>query len=139
MQVVPGPHPLLTSPDKQVLFKVKIEPFMTNLMDNMHGGWIATTIDDLTSVSILAFDRSKLPRRDVSLDLSISYIKGLTGAEGYCWGLAQVDKIGRSVRYSQCWIYNKKLEICAIGRHTKTAMAGVWDGSESSAIFKPKL
>lgn len=109
-----------TNSKTQLLFKLPIEDWMMNISGNMHGGVMATIIDEYTTVAIMALDREK--KDTVSVDLNINYIKGVSSSEDYVYVLCQVDKVGKNLCFSQCWLYNSSSQIVSMGRHTKARL-----------------
>jgi hypothetical protein len=66
-------HQLYTNDQTQILFSLKIEKWMTNLSETLHGGAISTIIDASTTVNILMNDNKK--RSNTSIGKFSSFCK----------------------------------------------------------------
>ena len=111
-----GEHPLVTK-DNQVLYKIKVEPFMFNLANIVHGGIIAYIIDIYTTFSIAGQDRNAVPT--VSTDLNVNYVKAIGEDQKFILCLTEVNKIGRNLCFTETWIYDEQHDLLSMGRHTK--------------------
>lgn len=93
-----------------------VEPFMGNLNGTLHGGAISTIIDVGTTIAVMSLDKKN--RGNVSADLNMSFMSGAAiGQEVLI--LSQVDRIGKNLAFTQCWLYNQKKELLVSGRHLK--------------------
>lgn len=120
-EIIDSPHAQITSPKSQILYKLKIEPWMFNFGGSVHGGVIATIMDELTSLTIWANDRNR--RMQVSVDLNVTYIDAIDTRYEYIYVLTQVDKVGRNLCYTQVWFLNEQKKLLALGRHTKAIVS----------------
>lgn len=65
-------HPLITSPETQLLLKIHINSHMGNLKGSLHGGAAATIVDTATTIAIASCDSKN--RVNVTSDLSMTYM-----------------------------------------------------------------
>ena len=105
-----------------------------NLNGTLHGGAISTLVDVGTTVAIMSFDRKN--RANVSADLSISFISGGPPNQEI-FLLAQVDRIGRQMAFSNATIYDNRLEKLATGKHLKSFLEKTYS-LESDTLGYPK-
>eukprot|EP00835_Amoeboradix_gromovi_P001806 NODE_90_length_21806_cov_0.389137.p10 type:complete len:123 gc:universal NODE_90_length_21806_cov_0.389137:9249-9617(+) len=84
-----------------------------NLFETVHGGIISSLVDVTTSLEIYKIKQDL----GVSVDLNVQYMKPLTGP----FTLEPViDKLGKSLVFTTCFIYNDLNQLAALGRHLKT-------------------
>ena len=95
---------------------MKVESFMGNLNGTLHGGAISTIIDVSTTIAVMSLDKKN--RATVSADLSISFMASAAISHDV-YILSQVDRIGKNLAFTQCWLYNEKKELLVTGRHLK--------------------
>ena len=93
-----------------------VDPEMGNLNGTLHGGAIATIIDVATTIVVMSLDKKN--RANVSAELNMSFLSSAPiGSDIFI--LSQVDRIGRNIAFTECWLYNDKLEKMVSGRHIK--------------------
>ena len=100
----------------QLLMSLKVEPSMANLNGTLHGGAIATIIDVSTTIAVMSMD--KKDRANVSAELNMSFLSAAPIGEDI-FVLSQVDRIGKNVAFTQCWIFNNMHDTLVSGRHIK--------------------
>ena len=116
--VVPD-HPLITNPSTEVVFKVAIPATVSNFYGAMHGGSVASMIDDFTTVAISASDEPGI--FSVSVKLDVDYIRSVA-AGGVAYLLVNVNKMGRKICFTGCKVFDEKLKLCYVASHTKMRM-----------------
>uniref|UniRef100_A0A8D8PQV7 Acyl-coenzyme A thioesterase 13 n=1 Tax=Cacopsylla melanoneura TaxID=428564 RepID=A0A8D8PQV7_9HEMI len=96
--------------------ELTVEKEHTNIFNTLHGGYIATLVDIITSLAILAHPRVG---KGVSVNLNVSYLKpAKLGDELVIEGTT--SKAGRTLAYLDCKIYIKSTkEIVATASHCK--------------------
>ena len=95
---------------------MNVDSEMGNLNGTLHGGAIATIIDVATTIAVMSLDKKN--RANVSAELNMSFLSSApVGSDIYI--LSQVDRIGRNIAFTECWLYNDKLEKMVSGRHIK--------------------
>ena len=57
-------------------------------------------------------------RANVSAELNMSFLQAAPILSNVLI-LSQVDRIGKNVAFTQCWLYNEKNELLVSGRHVK--------------------
>ena len=93
-----------------------VMPEMGNLNGTLHGGAIASIIDVSTTIAVMSLDRKN--RTNVSAELNMSFLSSAPVGSDILI-LSQVDRIGKNVAFTQCWLYNDKKELLVSGRHIK--------------------
>ena len=97
--------------------EMTVEPFMGNLNGTLHGGAIATVIDVATTIAVMSLDKKN--RANVSSELNMSFLSSSPiGREVFI--MSQVDRIGKNVAFTQCWLYSDVDELLVSGRHIKS-------------------
>ena len=86
-------------------------------------------------MAIMSFDRKN--RANVSADLSISFIAGGPPNQEI-FLLAQVDRIGRQMAFSNATIYDRRLEKLATGKHLKSFLDKTYDLGSDEAGYPKK-
>ena len=113
----------------EICFKYIVHKGTQNYWGAMHGGAIATLIDIATTIAITAEDRTG--RKNISIELSTQY---LLPAKEELYLLCKVGKIGKSVGFSSCEIYDKNLNLCCTSSHTKAMLSDVWELEKNDKI-----
>lgn len=111
-------HHLAKTP-KEFVFKVKIHPRHLNMGNVVHGGYIATIIDVFTTVTTVGVERPFTP--SFSLNLNIEYIKGVRNSD-YVFVKCINDKVGRTIVFCSCEVYDQKENLCYKASHVKFKM-----------------
>jgi acyl-coenzyme A thioesterase 13 len=90
--------------------------YVCHLGGTLHGGAVATLVDVLGSLALLAKDHT---RGGVSVELNVSYLLAVKAGERvYCKG--RVVKLGKALGFTQIDLYNQNGKLAATGRHTKS-------------------
>ena len=83
-----------------------------NVYDTVHGGIISSLIDITTSLEVMKVHEN----HGVSVDLSVQYIRALSTT----FTLEPiVEKIGKSLIFTSCQVYDSNRRLAAVGRHIK--------------------
>ena len=90
-------------------------PSFGNLNGTLHGGAAATIIDVATTIAVMSLDNKQ--RANVSAELNMSFLQAAP-INSEVFILSQVDRIGKNVAFTQCWLYNEKNELLVSGRHS---------------------
>ena len=113
----------LGAPPDGVDFALTVTPPIMNFLGSLHGGAIATVVDEATTLALIA--AGHFP--GVSTNLDVQYTKGC--AEGDVVRVeARVLRAGRTVAFTECRLYSTTYpnELLARGTHTKMIAAPSW-------------
>ena len=113
----------LGAPPDGVDFSLTVTPPIMNFLGSLHGGAIATVVDEATTLALIA--AGHFP--GVSTNLDVQYTKGC--AEGDVVRVeARVLRAGRTVAFTECRLYSTTYpnELLARGTHTKMISAPSW-------------
>ncbi|KAJ3379531.1 hypothetical protein HDU84_006599 [Entophlyctis sp. JEL0112] len=106
--------------DKTATFELQVTPSMMNGMGSMHGGAIATLIDDCSSFTFVAITGTDW---SVSTDLSISYVSACKEGDTLVI-VGKSSNVGRKLMFGEVSIFLKNDDgttgrLIAFGKHTK--------------------
>ena len=77
---------------------------LNNLQGIIHGGIVATMLDQLCGVA-LAYKRGKFKTPEqVTLDLNVRFMRPV--AAGPLWGIGQVERMGRTIGFVESMLYD---------------------------------
>ena len=113
----------LGAPPDGVDFALTVTPPIMNFLGSLHGGAIATVVDEATTLALIA--AGHFP--GVSTAIEVQYTKGC--AEGDVIRVeARVLRAGRTVAFTECRLYSTTYpnELLARGTHTKMISAPSW-------------
>ena len=90
---------------------------MANPDGNLHGGAITSIVDVSTTLLIMTLDSQN--RANVSAELSVSFLSaGPVNQDIFI--LAQIDRLGKQLAFSQAFITDAKYKTLATGKHIKS-------------------
>jgi len=95
--------------------ELKVTEDLLNIQGSLHGGCTATIVDAVSSFCFLTMDDFKA---GVSLDMSISYMKGAKSGEKLTIE-SNVLKGGGIIRFADVHIKNEDGQMVASGKHSK--------------------
>lgn len=96
--------------------RIVVDRSVQNLGGNLHGGAIATLVDDAGTLAIMTADRDGRP--GVTTDLNVSYL--VAGRAGETVEIAaEVLKVGRTLAYVSVDLRREDGTLLAQGRMTK--------------------
>ncbi len=84
-------------------------------MGTLHGGFIATLVDSLTTIAVMT---TPVGVPGVSVDLSVSYLKAAKIGEKITMD-AEVTKVGKTLAFTTASLVNANGDIVAQGKHIK--------------------
>ena len=101
---------------------MKVTPECTNIVGTLHGGFMATLFDHLSTLALNSHflaDGKEVPT-SVSIDLSMTYISGVKDGQRIRME-TETLRVGRKMAFLTANIYNqdKNNELVATGKHTK--------------------
>ncbi|KAF5925096.1 acyl-coenzyme A thioesterase 13 [Diceros bicornis minor] len=100
----------------KVICEMKVEEAHTNKMGTLHGGMIATLVDNISTMALLFTERG-VP--GVSVDMNIAYMSPAKLGEDILI-TAHILKQGKTLAFTSVDLTNKVTgKIIAQGRHTK--------------------
>ncbi|GAM17092.1 hypothetical protein SAMD00019534_002670 [Acytostelium subglobosum LB1] len=104
--------------EKKILTMTMVVPQeLCNVLSTLHGGAMATLVDVVSSIAIIASDPERMPP-SVSVDLSVSYAATAPVGEKITIE-STVLKIGKNLAFTDTAIYNNHNKIVCKGSHTK--------------------
>ena len=116
-EVITGEHHLIKDPKTEVVFKLRAKDYMCNFFGSIHGGYMASLIDHLTSVVGVAY-YGDYSYQSVSVQLKLDYVKSIRAGQDF-YVHCQLNKQGKTLLFTTCTIFNQDFEICYTGSHTK--------------------
>ena len=105
--------------EEEAVATFTVGPTLCNAFGTLHGGAIATLVDIMGTLALLGRDSS---RPGVSVDINVTYLSaGREGDRVTCVG--RVNKIGRTLGFTEVRISGGDGKVIALGRHTKVRTA----------------
>lgn len=84
---------------------------LNNLQGIIHGGIVATMLDQLCGVA-LAYKRGKFTTPEqVTLDLNVRFMRPVVA--GPLWGVGQVERMGRTIGFVESMLYDAQDSLLA--------------------------
>ncbi len=97
-------------------FQGRLDRSVYNPLDGVHGGYAATLLDSACGIAV----HSQLgPRRGhTTLELKISYLRGLTEKSGTVRAVGRVTSMGRRVAFAEATLHDCAGQLCATATST---------------------
>ncbi|RBR15310.1 hypothetical protein FVER53590_01799 [Fusarium verticillioides] len=112
-----GKHFRVTSATEgKVDFELDIQKEHTNRLQTIHGGTLASLVDLGGSLAVASSGRFAT---GVSTDLNVTYLSPGGRPGDVLKGTATLDKIGKTLAFTQVTFTNSKGQLAARGSHTK--------------------
>ena len=106
---------LLDHADGRARMECPVGPATQNVNGDLHGGIVATLVDEVGTVALASLDREGRP--GVTTDLNVSYLS--PGRAPRVIAEARVLKVGRTLGYVQVDVRGEDGTLVAQGRMTK--------------------
>lgn len=87
-----------------------------NPMGSVHGGYIATILD--SACGIAAHTALKPGYGYTTLELKVSFVKGLTSSSGVIRATGRLISMGRRAAFAEATLHNDKGQVCATATST---------------------
>ncbi|VTT58775.1 unnamed protein product [Fusarium fujikuroi] len=100
----------------RVDFELDIQKEHTNRLQTIHGGTLASLVDLGGSLAVASSGRFAT---GVSTDLNVTYLSPGGRPGDLLKGTATLDKIGKTLAFTQVTFTNSKGQLAARGSHTK--------------------
>ncbi|ORY48843.1 hypothetical protein BCR33DRAFT_11987 [Rhizoclosmatium globosum] len=111
----------LSEAESTVTFELTLDSkHMLNYRGGLHGGLIATIIDDCTSWTFIGINNRT---EHVSIDLSVSYVSAAKEGDTI-WIVCKSKSVGRTLLFAEASLHlktadGKRGKLLAFGKHTK--------------------
>jgi len=107
LNIIYPPHKLIINTETDILFSLKVNSDVCNVINSMHGGAVTTLIDETTSLSTTFLDKHQ--RDNLSINLSTFYYNPVKNNQTI-FILNRVGKIGKNVAYCTADLYDENLK-----------------------------
>ena len=107
---------LVSMKDGQASVRLEVSPEVQNMGGTLHGGAIATLVDDAGTLAIMSADTDSRP--GVTTDLNVSYFSAARGGEAVL-AEATALKTGKTLGFVSVDIKTEGGKLVAQGRMTK--------------------
>eukprot|EP01100_Stratorugosa_tubuloviscum_P008005 TRINITY_DN3318_c0_g1_i1.p1 TRINITY_DN3318_c0_g1~~TRINITY_DN3318_c0_g1_i1.p1 ORF type:complete len:163 (-),score=61.30 TRINITY_DN3318_c0_g1_i1:24-512(-) len=102
--------------NKSIVYSFNATKDLQNAFGTLHGGAVATLIDELTTLTLMLFDKDS--RAGVSVDINVQYINAIpTGTQVFL--TSNCVKIGKRLAFLEAIITDTKGKIFMKGTHIK--------------------
>lgn len=98
------------------VFEGRPDGSVLNPMGGVHGGYAATMLD--SACGIAAHSSLKAGQAYTTLELKISYVRGLTKESGLCRAEGRVVSVGRRVAFAEATLHDERGRLCATAKST---------------------
>ncbi|SCN84115.1 related to PaaI_thioesterase family protein [Fusarium fujikuroi] len=113
---VPQGTDVTSATEGRVDFELDIQKEHTNRLQTIHGGTLASLVDLGGSLAVASSGRFAT---GVSTDLNVTYLSPGGRPGDLLKGTATLDKIGKTLAFTQVTFTNSKGQLAARGSHTK--------------------
>ncbi|KAG8355777.1 hypothetical protein FVEN_g6571 [Fusarium venenatum] len=107
---------IVSATEGKVDFELDIQQQHTNRLQTIHGGTLASLVDLGGSLAVASSGRFST---GVSTDLNVTYLSPGGRPGDLLKGTAILEKIGKTLAYTQVTFTNSKGQLAARGSHTK--------------------
>lgn len=87
-----------------------------NPIGSVHGGYAATLLDSACGVAV--HSSLTVDQRYTTLELKVSYLRGLSDASGTVRAVGRVRSMGRRVAFAEATLHDGKGRLCATATST---------------------
>lgn len=98
------------------VFEGEPKPTMLNPMGSVHGGYAATILDTACGCAVHA--HLALGQGYTTLELKVSYVRGLSGQSGRVRAEGRTISVGKRVAFAEATLTDEKGRICATATST---------------------
>jgi len=113
----------------RVVFEGTPDRTVYNPMGSVHGGYAATLLDSACGIAV--HSQLDAGRGHTTLELKISYVRGLTDSSGTVRAVGRVVSMGRRVAFAEATLHDGAGRLCATA--TSTLMILDLDANTSSS------
>lgn len=103
------------------VFEGRPDASVLNPMGGVHGGYAAAMLD--SACGIATHSSLKAGQAYTTLELKISYIRGLTSESGLCHAEGRVVSVGRRVAFAEATLHDERGPLCATATSTLLVFA----------------
>ena len=107
---------LIEADHGHAVFEATPDDSAYNPIGSVHGGYIATILD--SACGIAAHTALKPGFGYTTLELKVSFVKGLTSASGTIRATGRLISIGRRAAFTEATLHNDKGQVCATATST---------------------
>ena len=115
-EVCPRNHKLINSPNTEVVYKLKASPKMCNEFGVVHGGFLASAVDFLTTVAGAAYTKDH-EEHFLSVQLHLDYLRSAPKGKEF-FVLCEMNKLGKALLFTTARIFDEKFKLSYTGSHT---------------------
>lgn len=107
---------LIEADHGHAIFEATPDGSSYNPMGSVHGGYIATILD--SACGIAAHTALKAGYGYTTLELKVSFVKGLSSSSGTIRATGRLISMGRRAAFTEATLHNDKGQVCATATST---------------------
>ena len=100
----------------QAVFEGTPDRSVYNPMGGVHGGYAATLLDSACGIAV--HSQLGAGRGHTTLELKVSYLRGLSGNSGTVRAVGRVTSLGRRVAFAEATLHDGAGQLCATATST---------------------
>ena len=97
-------------------FKARPIAASTTRLGGVHGGYAATLLDSACGIAV--HSQLEAGRAHTTLELKVSYLRGLTAKSGTVRAVGRVTSAGRRVAFAEATLHDGEGRLCATATST---------------------
>jgi len=100
----------------RAVFEATPDPSVYNPFGAVHGGYAATVLDSACGIAV--HSQLEANRGHTTLELKVSYLKGLNAQSGKIRAIGRTISVGRRVAFAEATLHDEKGRLCATATST---------------------
>jgi uncharacterized protein (TIGR00369 family) len=98
------------------VFEATPDPSVYNPFGAVHGGYVATVLDSACGIAV--HSQLGANRGHTTLELKVSYVKGLNARSGKIRAVGRTISVGRRVAFAEATLHDEEGRLCATATST---------------------
>lgn len=100
----------------RAVFEATPDPSVYNPFGSVHGGYAATVLDSACGIAV--HSQLEAGRGHTTLELKVSYLRGLNAGSGTVRATGRTISVGRRVAFAEATLHDGKGQLCATATST---------------------
>jgi uncharacterized protein (TIGR00369 family) len=100
----------------RAVFEATPDPSVYNPFGAVHGGYAATVLDSACGIAV--HSQLEANRGHTTLELKVSYVRGLNARSGKIRAIGRTISVGRRVAFAEATLHDEEGRLCATATST---------------------